>query len=305
MKTGRNIHIVLHGKAAGNPQVREAVEMVRQLGHSVTVRVTWEAGHGFDFARESVQARADAVVAAGGDGLLNEVVNGVASRGLPARTAVGLLPLGTANDFAAAHDIPVSDPLAALKLIVENEPRLIDVGMLNDRFFLNMSSGGYGSLVTVNTPDGMKSLLGGVSYILSGLISLPTLVPQKVEIIGPDWHWSGPILVMAVGNGKFAGGGVPLCSRALLDDGLLDVMIIPDVEYNEFISLLADLLRLHLPKDGTHFFYHQVRWLTMRTKEEFQVNLDGEPMLGTEFQWSVQPRMLRFHLPPPNETLPS
>lgn len=303
MKHSQRIQLVLHGKAAANPQVRLAVQVAREEGYHVTVRVTWEAGDGRELAREAVRAGVDTVVAAGGDGLLNEVLNGVASCGLPARTALGLIPLGTANDFASAHGIPVGDPLAALRLILDRSPRLIDVGLLNDRFFLNMASGGYGTQVTVNTPDGMKSLLGGVSYLLSGLMALPTLVPQKVELQAPDWNWSGPILVLAVGNGKFAGGGVPLCSRASTEDGKLDVMVIPDVEYHELVSLLADLLRLHLPKDGTHFFYHQVPWLRMRSKEPFQINLDGEPMHGTDFHWSVQARQLRFYMPVPERVV--
>jgi lipid kinase YegS len=302
MKAGRKIFLVVHGKVAGTPQIREAVELARHRGHMVMVRVTWEAGDGRELAREGVRAGADVVVAAGGDGMLNEVVNGVASCGLPARTSVGLIPLGTANDLANAAGIPLGDPVAAMKIITEGQPHLIDLGMLNERFFINMASGGYGTQVTVKTPEGMKSMFGGVSYLFTGLLALPTLVPQKVELTAPDWNWSGGVLVLAVGNGRFAGGGVPLCSRAQLDDGLLDVMVIPDVEYHELVSLLADLLRLHLPKDGTHFFYHQVRWLNLRAKEEFQINLDGEPVVGTEFHWSIQPRMLRFYLPPPAST---
>jgi lipid kinase YegS len=303
MKNRRKIYLVLHGgKVAANPQVREAVQLVRHWGHNVIVRVTWEAGDGREFAREAVHSGADTVVAAGGDGMLHEVVNGVASCGLPARTAVGVVPLGTANDFATAFGIPLGDPLAALQLIVEGQPRLIDLGLLNDYFFINVASGGSGTQITANTPNGVKSLLGSISYLFSGLITLPTLAPHKVEVTGPNWHWQGALLVLAVGNGKYAGGGIPLCSRAELDDGLLDVMIIPEVEFSDFVSLLADLMRLHLPKNGTHFFYHQVPWLQVRAKEDFQINLDGEPIHGTEFHWSVQPRQLRFYLPPPRET---
>src|SRR5262249_53730094 len=136
----RSLRVIVHGKAAGNELLRSAVGQVRQRGHRVEVRVTWEPGDAVRFAAEAVAAGPDAVVAAGGDGTLNEVVNGVVAEGLPARCPVGVLPLGTANDFATACGIPADDLTAALLLAAEGTPTPIDLGRVNGRVFVNVAS---------------------------------------------------------------------------------------------------------------------------------------------------------------------
>ena len=117
------IRIILHGKAAGDARVRTAVQTLRQDGHAVEVRVTWEPG---DAPRLTAEAVADAgggkvncIVAGGGDGTINEVFAAAYTAGLPAGCSLGVLPLGTANDFAHATAVPVQDPAAALQLAVE------------------------------------------------------------------------------------------------------------------------------------------------------------------------------------------
>ena len=145
------MRIILHGKAAGDARVRTAVHAVRQNGHFVEVRVTWEPG---DAARLTAEAVADAgagkvgcIVAGGGDGTINEVFATAYGAGLPEQCSLGVLPLGTANDFAHATGVPVQDLTAALQLATGTPPRWIDVGVLNSKPFINLVSGGFGSRV--------------------------------------------------------------------------------------------------------------------------------------------------------------
>ena len=138
----RIMRVILNGRAAQDQRLRTAVAQMRERGHRVEVRVTWEAGDARRFAAEAAQARIETIVAAGGDGTLHEVVNGVFDAHEPVRCAIGVLPLGTANDFATACGIPTADLLDALTLIAEGTPVPIDVGMLGERVFINVASGG-------------------------------------------------------------------------------------------------------------------------------------------------------------------
>ena len=167
------IRIILHGKAAGDARVRTAVQTLRQDGHAVEVRVTWEPG---DAPRLTAEAVADAgggkvncIVAGGGDGTINEVFAAAYTAGLPAGCSLEVLPLGTANDFAHATAVPVQDPAAALQLAVDAPARWIDVGLLNSKLFINLVSGGFGSRVTVETDPELKRRLGGLAYVLTGI----------------------------------------------------------------------------------------------------------------------------------------
>ncbi len=293
----RKLLVILHGKAAGHPAFREAVQVIRGWGHDLQVRVTWEKGDAAQFAGEADRLGVDILVAAGGDGTLNEVVNGLAAVGLPPRCSLGVIPLGTANDFAVGLGIPTTDPLEAFQLILENEPQPIDLGRVNDRYFINVASGGTATQITHDTPETIKAVLGGVAYFLTGLAALPSLSPVPVQLRSGAWEWQGKVHVLAIGNGKQAGGGIPLCSQASLTDGLLDLMILPENQETDLISLFTSLLRLHLPATGHQTIYRQVPHLTLEAREPIQINLDGEPLLGSHFRFDVLQHALRFHLP--------
>lgn len=293
----RRLLVVLHGKLAGHAGLREAVKAVRSWGHQVDVRVTWEAGDAARFAAEAVAAEADVVVAAGGDGTLNETLQGVAGAGLPSRCGLALVPLGTANDFAAGAGLPLGDPLAALRLAAEGPVRLIDLGRVNDRWFVNVVSGGPATEFTHETPQGLKDWLGPAGYVLTGMALLPAFEAVAVKLRGPEWEWNGKLLVFAVGNGKQAGGGVPLCSQASLTDGLLDMLLIPESEDNNLIGLAANLLRLHLPHLKGRMLYRQMPWLELDCPTGLRINVDGEPLTGAKFRWEAYPRQLWFCLP--------
>ena len=149
----RSIRIVIHGKAAGRMDVREAVKAARARGHRVEVSVTWEAGDAARLAELAVAAGQAIVVAGGGDGTVNEVATGLmrASSSADCRPAIGILPLGTANDLAHACGIPL-DPAEALRLVTDGHPQPIDVGRVQDRVFVNVATGGFGTQVTLETP---------------------------------------------------------------------------------------------------------------------------------------------------------
>ncbi len=303
--TRRSLRVVLNGKKADNDALREAVQKCRHEGHQVEVRVTWEGGQAGQFAEEAARAGCDVIVAAGGDGTVSEVACGVLRAGEACATAIAIVPLGTANDFATGCHVP-HDPGQALQLAASGATRRIDVGLVNDRPFINVASAGFGAEITAETPAGMKRVLGGAAYSLVGLVKALTMTPHAGKIVTPDGEFEGAMMLLAIGNGRLAGGGFQVAPRALLDDGLLDLVVVPDVDLPETGPLFAEMVRLET--DEPHrMLYKQLPSFELHSNQELPMNLDGEPIRDTTFRVTVLPRRLAFVLPadaPLKETAP-
>ncbi len=290
------IRIVLHGKAAGNAGLRAAVHKLRQDGHAVEVRVTWEPG---DAARMTAEAVADAaagkiscIVAGGGDGTINEVFGAAYTAGLPAECRLGLLPLGTANDFAHATGVPLQDFAAALQLAATTSPRWIDLGLLDARPFVNLVSGGFGSRVTVETDPELKRRLGGLAYLLTGISHFAEVSASRGRFRAEGFAWEGPFVAVAIGNGRQAGGGVPLCPDALIDDGLLDLTILPELDHAKRLNVFSHLLRQGAAGIRAELVTARSSWIEYELNDDLNVNLHGEPMLARRFRVECRRRVL-------------
>jgi len=221
--------LILNGKGAGNEELREAVGALRKEGIELFVRVTWEYGDALRYVAEAVALGCDTVIAGGGDGTINEVAGALAQLEGP-RPILGIVPLGTANDFATACNIPLA-PEQALLLAIKGRAEAIDLAQVNDKhFFINMATGGFGTRITTETPEKLKAALGGVSYFIHGLLRLDTLKADRCEIKGPDFSWEGDALVIGIGNGRQAGGGQQICPEALINDGLLQLRLLTSEE---------------------------------------------------------------------------
>jgi len=278
--------------------VRGAVRSAREDGFAVDVRVTWEGDDASRFAREAAHAGYDVVVAGGGDGTVNAVASGLIDAAGMSRTSPSLavLPLGTANDLARACGIPL-DPFAAMRLAVSGPTSLVDVGRANGRHFVNVATGGFGTQVTVVTPNELKRVLGGAAYLLTGLTHFSSIRPEHGRFSGPGFAWAGAFLVLAVGNGRQAGGGHQLCPAAKLDDGLLDIHLLPQVPKEEIPEALRLLLRDGIAGVRRALVPARLPWLEIETEESLQINLDGEPLTSTRFRFEILPRRLSMRLP--------
>jgi lipid kinase YegS len=294
------IRIILHGKAAGNADVRNAVHKLRQDGHGVEVRVTYEGG---DAARLTAEAVGDAragkvecIVAGGGDGTINEVFAAAHEAELPAGCSLGILPLGTANDFAHATRIPIQDPAAALQLAANAPARPIDLGLLNGKPFVNVVSGGFGSRVTVETDPELKRRLGGLAYVLTGISRFAELSANRGSFRADGFSWEGRFVAVAIGNGRQAGGGVPLCPDAMIDDGLLDLTILPELDHAARLDVFSHLLKQGASSIRAELVTARSAWIEYESQDDLNVNLDGEPTLARHFRVECRPRVLPVRL---------
>lgn len=300
----RWVRIISSGKSADDPRLREAVLSLREQGHRIEVRVTWEPGDAERYAREAAIEGVETVVAAGGDGTVNSVINGVYLAETSGHPSIGLIPMGTANDFAKAVGMQGMEPLTALVDIVECAPRSIDLGKAAERFFVNVASAGHAAEITAATPQETKNLLGPLAYMLTGLRYAMGVEPWPVRLTGPDFEWEGKIYGLFVGNNQLAGGGFPVCPNAVLDDGLLDITIIPDMPFEQLIALVGGLFLDRSPLARDNVYYYQLPWFEVRTEQPLQVNLDGEPVSGLVFRFEAWPKAVRMHLPKPQAVEP-
>ena len=266
--SARKAFLILHGKQALNEEVREAVEEKRAAGWELAVRVTWEAGDAQRLVHEALDAGYTHLIAGGGDGTLRDIAEAMALAHTDA--SLVLLPLGTANDFARAAEIPL-EPRQALALL--DEPaRAIDLGEAGDQLFLNMATGGFGSQVTANTSEDLKKVLGGAAYLFTGLTRFSELHAAYAELQGPDFHWKGELLALGIGNGRQAGGGHELCPEALADDGLLDISILPAPQ--EVIETLKGLMTEGWGIDNM-FVRARLPWVEIKFAEGLSINQIG------------------------------
>lgn len=287
----RKALLILHGKQALNAEVRAAVEARRKDGWQLAVRVTWEAGDAQRLVNEALQAGYPTLIAGGGDGTLRDVAEAMALA--KTNASLALLPLGTANDFACAAGVPL-EPLAALALL--DEPaQPIDLGEVDGQLFLNMATGGFGSNVTANTSEELKRLLGGAAYLLTGLTRFAEVQSSFGRFVGPDFQWEGEFLALGIGNGRQAGGGHVLCPQARVNDGLLDVCIVPAAA--DVVGTLGTLLSGGINGLQSVALSARLAWLEVDAPQGLDLNLDGEPMESRQLRFVALPAALRVHLP--------
>jgi YegS/Rv2252/BmrU family lipid kinase len=212
-----------------------------------------------------------------------------------ARPVLGVVPLGTANDFATGCGIP-RDPEQALTLCLEGKEVPVDVAKANEHWFLNAASIGFGAEVTARTPPELKHLLGQTAYAVMGAILAMNVHHYRGRLALPDREITGSVPVAIVGNGRQAGGGVQVTPRARVDDGLLDVLAVRDIPALALLTAARELQELS--PDGDYISYWQTPWAEVHTEEAIPVNLDGEPMQFSKVRYEAVPKAIRLIVPP-------
>jgi diacylglycerol kinase (ATP) len=250
-----------------------------------------------DHEREAARAIDDGythLVAVGGDGTLNGVLNSVGRRpgGFEAVT-LGVIPAGTGNDFARALGIPEA-PADAAAAIVEGRIRQVDVGVVNDRCFFNTSAGGFIAETSVRVDSSLKTLAGRFAYLLGGAQALLDHEPVAVTLRGPGMAETRmPMQTFVVSNAPYMGGGYRIAPGARVDDGLLDVCVLHAASVLDFVAALrrfAQGERL----ETAEATYLRVARLDVETDGPVWVNTDGEPYEGRRFSYRVLPGAARI-----------
>ncbi len=248
---------------------REMREVLAALGFTVTVARTLRPEHGMELARKAVADGEQLVVAAGGDGTVHEVAQALVG----SDAALGILPLGSGNDFIRILNIP-RDLIGAAKVLVRGETRQVDVGLTGDRYYLNSLGLGIDGQIARDYKE-IRWLKGELGYYLAALLEIARFRAFQVEVSADGWDHTGIQLAVSVMNGPYAGGGFCLTPGAAVDDGVLDVVLMGD--YPRAVRLWM------LPKtrDGSYLSLsrmktHRAARLRITTERPVPVHMDGE-----------------------------
>ena len=255
--------------AARGERARRLTARIDALSPRVNVRLTKQVGDARALARRGVEMGYDAIVAAGGDGTVNEVVNGLAGSDVP----FGILPVGTMNVFATELGIPMGSLSKAWKIIDAGHIRSIDLAKANSGYFVQLAGIGLDAEVVRQTTPDSKKALGPVSYLLT-LAQVAARKPPRITIQTPE-HKDREGSFVLVGNGRFYGGPFTMFKDAKLDDGLLDVMVFQNQSHWDiFRYMQAILFGAHPELPDVEYF--QTRKLKLTATDFVPVEVDGE-----------------------------
>jgi len=292
---------------AGSVEEIEVLE--RTVGSSLPgaeLCVTREEGDARRFAREALEAGAGLIVAAGGDGTLNEVVNGLAADFGSAR--LGLIPLGTGNDFARSINVP-ADLDAAIGILQEGRVRTLDVARATfqdgsqdgSRYFINMAAGGFSGLVSEKA-DKVKDRWGPLAYLRAAVGVLPELQGFDATFLidGGEERLKLEAYNVVVSNGRYVAAGIPVAPQSRLDDGRLDLMLVPSASLGEMALLLPQVL-LGRHTESDRLIFREITSLEIASDPAMAFNVDGELIGETPVRFEVLPRALQVVVGPEEE----
>jgi YegS/Rv2252/BmrU family lipid kinase len=278
-----------------------AVSLLEQQEWQVTYRTTKTPADATAWAREAVGASYDVVIAAGGDGTVGQVADGLAGTDV----ALGILPVGSGN--VLARDLGLSrvgtlNPFAlesAAQLLLDSEPRRVDLGWANGRHFFNWAGVGFGAEITreVEGQPGVKRRLGIVGTIVFAFMTLSTYAGTRATVRIDGRLVSRRLILAVVSNIQLYGRYFQIAPRALLDDGLLDVSCFHGQgALTTLYHVITVLLRRHV--GDPRVSYYQAREVMIDTSRPLSVELDGEPFGTTPLLIRVVPKALTLLLPP-------
>jgi diacylglycerol kinase (ATP) len=282
--------LIILNPAADSERAQRRQAHVQSLARDCLVCATTYTGEAEAMARRGAEEGFEKIVAAGGDGTINEVVNGLAGTG----TTLGLLPIGTMNVFATEIGLPVHDLELCWDIVKGDSTRAVDLPKANQKFFVQLAGVGLDAQVVKETSAQLKRSFGPLSYVISA-VQIAARKPPKLFIQSDDTSIDEGSFVL-VGNGRLYGGPFPFFKRAALDDGLLDVVVFKRLGYLEIIKYLQDVVfssNIRVPE----IEYFQTARLRVESDQTVPVELDGELVGNCPVEFSIQESSLRVLVP--------
>jgi len=281
------------GKEEALDHVRNAEEVLRGEGYGVTVNETEKEGDATAFCLSACEEHYDLVVSIGGDGTLHETINGLIDQNH--RPLLGVIPLGTVNDFARALQIPL-DPGMAIRTLTSSSVKRVDMGRLNNQLFANVVAVGSfaETLSSVSSED--KSRLGAFAYVKEGFKGLLGKPANSLVIHHDEQIWEGESLLFLTAVTNSVGGFEKLAPDAAVDDGLLHCFIFKNLKVFDTLTVGISLLSGNL-KDHKDVVYFTAKNVSVHSPETVGTNVDGETGPFLPITLSIIPRHIRVIVP--------
>ena len=285
--------IVILNPTAGSPEhVRSWQERTESLAGDCPVRVTSHSGEAETLARRAVEEGFARIVAAGGDGTVSQVANGLAG----SNAILGVLPMGSVNVFAMELGLPLHNLQRCWDIIEDTNLRLVDMPSANEKYFVQLAGVGLDAQVVKETSLAFKRSFGPLSYLISAA-QIAAREPPKLFIESEHTSVEEGSFVL-VGNGRLYGGPFPFFKQAVIDDGLFDVVVFKRLGYLEIIRYLQDVVfsaDIKVPE----IEYFQTRQLRITSEQDVPVELDGELAGNCPVDFRIRKRALRVLAPTP------
>jgi diacylglycerol kinase (ATP) len=276
--------------------VKDLDLLLKQLDRldASVIHVAQNAAAARAFARKAIRQKCDYIIAAGGDGTLNEIVNAIAKSAKDIR--LGLIPLGTGNDFARCLKLPPTVE-ENIEIVLSGETIAVDLVRVQSnrtRYFINVSAGGFSGIVDEKLTPEIKRTWGPLAYVRSAAAALPQLHAYRTTIVFDDGEiFSIDLYNVVIANGRFVAGGLPIAPGADPTDGLLDVLLIPKRSASEMALLAAQiLLGNHLANDAITF--RRAKKVAVKSRPGMWFNVDGELAAKVPARFEVIPRAVQF-----------
>jgi YegS/Rv2252/BmrU family lipid kinase len=284
---------VILNPTAGSPEhIRSWQERIESLGGDCPVRVTAHSGEAEELARRAVEAGFTRIVAAGGDGTVSQVANGL----IGSNATLGVLPMGTVNVFAMELGLPLHNLRRCWDIIEDRNVRLVDLPSANGKYFVQLGGVGLDAQVVKETSLAFKRSLGPLSYLISAA-HIAARQPPKLFIESEHTAVEEGSFVL-IGNGRLYGGPFPFFKHAIIDDGLFDVVVFKRLGYLEIVKYLQDVVFSSDIK-APEIEYFQTRQLRITSEQDVPLELDGELAGSCPVDFRIRKRALRVLAPPP------
>ncbi len=285
----KKIHFVINGRFKHTERTIKEIEETFGDQFLVWVSVTNGNGHAIELSQNAVLSGTDYLIAAGGDGTMSEVINGImqVERSKRENLIVGLYPFGSGNDFA--RTLKLSKKLSDLqKLIQNNSTNLIDIGKLQYknmkgeeavRYFNNIADIGLGAEVAKRVNEGKKIYGPNFDFFKATVLGFLNYKRKQLKITSESFNWSGRLLILCLANGKYFGSGLGIAPHAKVNDGKLAITLAADVSLMDYLKNLSKI-RKGLFIQHPQIFYKEVESCTIEPiGKECLIEADGE-MIG-------------------------
>ena len=287
------VAVILNPAAGRGQGARRRAELERLLaGAAGAAGAEWRIVEtraprdGVELAAQAASDGADVVAAAGGDGTYNEVANGLVGTGV----RLGILPLGTGNDFARGIGVRI-DLARSVEILFQGVPWSIDLGRAQGRWFINVAGCGFDAVVAARVNRGFRFLRGSSAYVAAVLQSLVAFRPADVRITIDGEPWRTRAMLCCISNAPSYGGGMLIAPDAKLNDGLFDICVLGDAGRLEFLQAFPRVFK------GTHTTHPKVTMLKARhvlveSDPPLPVLVDGDVIGRTPAEFTIVPRAI-------------
>jgi YegS/Rv2252/BmrU family lipid kinase len=304
--TGVKIVFVVNSRIKRREALIRRIDQCAQKYITIEIKVlkTLRKGHAVELAGQAAEKGCSCLVAVGGDGTLHEVVNGVMQSQTPAkdRPAIGLLPYGSANDFARTTRI-IRSVEALFELIHSRSSRRIDLGRIrlknsdSTRYFINITGVGLGPEIVKNIERSSGVLGPKFTYFKNIIKGFLRYTKKEVSCTGDTWHWKGKLLQMAVANGRYYGHAICTAPEAQIDDGMFQVALFENLGIWDYLKNLGPLKKgVKIEHPQVH--YYDTREISIESADSCGIEADGEYVGLAPAEIHILPKAISFLLPP-------